>query len=353
MIKIKVGLCVSSHCNMKCLFCYSRQLRNNRIDLNIEDLEKFLNINYTVIEDVNYGTSENVLSYNFDKIVNLVSDFNIPQALTTNGSVALKEEWLRLVLDHICEVDVSLDFPDRRHDMARGINGAYRLVLKTLQELTGNVKITLVCVLFNLNTQPEIVLKLLELANRYNALMRFNIYFPHRVNDPLFPNLFKLYETLRVIFTHSKVISLSEPVIAALLKMKFKEYMGKSVRIYADGSIFPLVYVTDPTYILGNISEGLYLKELSHHQILLKLATIPPPEECKSCIYVDCCKGGTKDRRIIASRQNVRDPICPFSFTSNNPLDLNIDLEKDHTIHSSYLPTIIVKPNLGENYRCL
>ena len=63
MNKWSVGWGTIKDCNMKCKFCYSKEVRTEQIDaLGLDIWIRFIDNNHKYIEAINYGTGENSIS---------------------------------------------------------------------------------------------------------------------------------------------------------------------------------------------------------------------------------------------------------------------------------------------------
>jgi MoaA/NifB/PqqE/SkfB family radical SAM enzyme len=96
--------------------------------------------------------------------------------LTTNGALLNKEKYVRLREAGVDDFSLSLDYPDERHDVFRGIPGLFGKIEALAGALRGieNPGITLSCVIQRDNFRE--ILKLCELAREWGLRMNFSTY---------------------------------------------------------------------------------------------------------------------------------------------------------------------------------
>lgn len=122
--KWNIGWGPISACNMNCQFCYSKNVRKKiDEDLKLEDWIKFVDENHEFINSINYGTGENSISDDWFQLIEYIhTTYKIPQALTSNGYIIERikknKKFEKIFLSAISEVDISLDFYDKKDIMS-------------------------------------------------------------------------------------------------------------------------------------------------------------------------------------------------------------------------------------------
>ena len=96
--------------------------------------------------------------------------------LTTNGALLSKDRYTRLREAGVDDFSLSLDYPDERHDVFRGIPGLFGKIESLAGALQGvrDSGITLSCVIQRDNFRE--ILKLCELARKWGLRMNFSTY---------------------------------------------------------------------------------------------------------------------------------------------------------------------------------
>lgn len=357
MKKFNVGWGITNLCNMNCRFCYSKDMRHSINDITFEDWVKFIDENYKCIDSINYGTGENAMSDDFFKFILYVRNNypDITQSLTTNGflyeKVSNNSKLYNIYKKCIDEVDVSLDFAVAdKHNYFRGQPKAYDWAIKTLEMLQKDKKTsTIVFVGFEETMTHENIDGLFEIAKKYDALVRLNIYRPvsekEETNNKFILSYNTLIEALEYIYKNYKIITLSDVLLGNIYTrgQDIKENTGiDSIRILPEGSICPSTYLITENYRNKyNIKQKNILSKIKFEEFV----EAPIPEECDSCIIKDKCRGGVYDRRMLWYKTlDKRDPYCP--------LENNDDLEKKQfktlkktrvSVHDGYLPTMFFK----------
>lgn len=352
-VKWNVGWGVEERCNMNCEFCYSKEVRNSAASLKLNDYIKFVDNNSKYISSINYGTGENSLSEEWFMLVEYIGK-NYPfirQALTTNGyiSQACKNSVKEKIFEkYIDEIDISLDFASsERHNRFRGNSNAYNMAIDTFKMCnTFSKRITLVFLGTNEVVHPDNLAGLFDIANKYNAYLRTNIYRPTRginaQSKVFILSSLKLIEMLCWIAEDHRIIKVSDSLLAPVMFGNIaKDYSGlSSLRILGDGSITPSTYLINENYRKYNIlDDNLHLNEIDFKD---KIDADCIPLACKKCKFIAECKGGVYDRRILwYGTLKERDPYCPYRLEKFNIDTIKMKPDDNfNSIHDSYLPTI-------------
>lgn len=357
MKKFNIGWGLTNLCNMNCKFCYSKETREKIKDISITDWKKFVDENNEQIDSINYGTGENAILDDFFYFVAYVRKMypNIVQSVTTNGYISKrvleKSEFMDIFRNSIDEVDVSLDFADAdKHCNFRGQSQAYNWAIQTLELLKNiNKKATIVFVGFEETMKKENIDGLFEIAKKYNALLRLNIYRPvsesRAINEKFKLTYQTLNEILKYINEKYEVVGLSDVLIGNLYTddSNIKENTGKgSIRILPNGNICPSTYLISEKYSNKyNIKDEKVLSKI-YFETFEKAKV---PKECEGCIIKDKCKGGVYDRRILWYGTLIeRDPYCPIRYNEEIPKrKFKIKKHGRISVHDDYLPTMFFK----------
>jgi len=357
--KWQVGWGITKKCNMECEFCYSSNAREGSDNLKLEVLTDFVDKNHNYIEAINYGTGENTLVLDWFELINHIR-INYPQieqALTTNGHLAEKvysnKDLYKIVKRSIDEIDISLDYArPSKHNFIRGNKKAYQNAIKTLKFCKEvGIKSTIVFLGIEKTLIRSNLENLFDIASKYGALIRLNIYRPvTEVININPPSSTVIYDALNWIVKNYNVEVLSDPLFSAVFydKGTIKDQSGSnSLRILPDGSITPSTYLVTENWKGGNIKDFNSLKNIEKSNQFQEMKEEYIPDDCVDCNLKERCKGGAKDRRILFYETlNNSDPYCPFNNNIN--IDDLIIIQRDNTdrvtIHDGYLPTLIFSP---------
>ena len=253
----------------------------------------------------------------------------------------------------IDEVDVSLDFCDaKKHAEFRGQPKAYGWALETLALCQKFKKPTTIVFLGSeKNVTHDNIDGLFEIAKKYDAILRMNMYRPTEgVND--FSEKFIIsYDTfvdaLKYIAQKYHIISMNDALFSSFLTNEtVADPSGdRSIRILADVSITPSTYLIDESYIVANITEPNVLEKVEQNGSLANLIVKTIPDECKGCVYEQSCAGGVYDRRYLwYGTLDKKDPYCPGVFIERTKQPIEITATDFVSVHDGYLPTIFFKP---------
>lgn len=355
--KYNVGWGITNSCNMNCKFCYSKDTRHSINDAKIEDWIKFVDENHELIDSINYGTGENTINDDFFKFISYVRKNypEITQSLTSNGHiyerVSKNPELYKIYKECIDEIDVSLDFAIKeKHNYFRGQPKAYDRAINTLKMLQQDKKTsTIVFVGFEETMTHENIDGLFEIAKKYDALVRLNIYRPvsesKETNKKFILSYNTLIDAIEYIYHNYKIVTLSDVLLGNIYTRgnNIKENTGiDSIRILPDGSICPSTYlITEDYRNKYNIKQENVLSNIKFEEF----EEAPIPKKCENCIIKDQCRGGVYDRRMLWYKTlDERDPYCPFENNDNLKKEQFKTLKRKRvSVHDGYLPTMFFK----------
>jgi MoaA/NifB/PqqE/SkfB family radical SAM enzyme len=166
---------VTYSCNARCKHCHL----GGHVDGKLASAEEFGQAARKlkpVVAQISGG--EPLLRRDIEDIVRAVRRPNRAPfiVLTTNGALLNKDRYARLREAGVDEFSLSLDYPDERHDVFRGIPGLFGKIESLAGALQG-VKdrgITLSCVIQRDNFRE--IVKLCELAQEWGLRMNFSTY---------------------------------------------------------------------------------------------------------------------------------------------------------------------------------
>lgn len=357
MKKYSIGWGLTNTCNMNCQFCYSKETRHKIDEVTIEDWKRFVDENHEMIDSINYGTGENAIMDEFFEFVDYIRTNypDITQSLTSNGylyeRVKNNPRYYNIYKRCIDEVDVSLDFNDRdKHGNFRGQPKAFDWAISTLDMLKKDgKKATIVFVGFNETLTKENLDGLFQIAGKFDALLRLNVYRPvtsvESINSRFIADYDQLKEAIEYIGDNYSIVSLSDILFGNLYTDvdNITENTGvDSIRILPNGDICPSTYLIDDEYRNKySIKDKDVLSKIEFKDFI----NPPIPEECSECELRDKCKGGVFDRRILWNGTlEGRDPYCPFEHEDTLPEKHYKILKKNRvSVHDGYLPTMFFK----------
>lgn len=357
MKKWKVGWGIEAKCNMKCAFCYSEKTRKSIGSLGYKDWVKFIDENHERVAEINYGTGENTLSYDWFEFIYYVRK-NYPeigQALTTNGylSERIKDaRYKKIIEESIDEVDISLDFSDKnKHNEWRGQENAYDWALKTLEFLKDtDILSTIVFIGTNETFHKNNLDGLFEIAGNNKAKLRMNLYRPTNGIDEkskrFISSFYNILEALYYINDNYKVLSICDPLFSSIItkgNLKSDPSGVNSIRILSDGSITPSTYLISEEFRRVNITMENALSLIEEDKLFNEFKLAPVPSSCSGCSYIEGCRGGVYDRRYLWYKSfKERDPYCPYRLGDNQSFrEIAVTREEGFSsIHDGYLPTM-------------
>lgn len=355
-----VGWGYSDRCNMKCPYCYSRKARSvssSIIEQKLSSAIAFALSNAKHIKSINWGTGENSLEkewWHLVKELRLVAP-DILQGVTTNGYLGAlcteDDEYLNIFVDCIDDLDVSLDFADEsRHNALRGHPMAYDWAVETLRLCNEHGKPCSLVMVGSDESLCEVNIdEVFSFAKNYGCNVRINILRPTPGVSAVPPSYKTIKQALIYIVDQYAVISLADPLFAALFGEVASDESGtSSLRILPDGSITPSTYLTEKPWIACGIYDFQMpkLKDVGQQLPFSRISDSSLPVACERCPKAHSCKGGAKDRRILwYGDLSERDPYCPTRHDGDLGWgEISSDgwgMKKGPLIHDGYLPTLI------------
>ncbi len=357
MKKYNIGWGITNACNMKCKFCYSKDVRQNTKSIGLADWIKFIDENHELIDSINYGTGENACCDDFFKFLKYVRQKypEITQAVTSNGYIYEKiynqPELYEIYKNCIDEIDISLDFCDKyKHNEFRGQTKAYDWAINALDMLQRDNKTrTIVFVGFEETLQKENIDGLFKIARKYDALLRLNIYRPvsneKAINERFILSYDTLTDALEYINEKYSIVSLNDILFGNIytVNQKIDENTGiNSIRILPDGSICPSTYLITEKYKNNySIKNKNVLSKIQFTDFI----EAPVPKKCKACEIKERCRGGVFDRRLLwYNSLEERDPYCPYENNDSVEKQQFKTLKKERiSVHDGYLPTMFFR----------
>lgn len=366
-----IGWSIGSYCNAKCNHCYSWKTRRgnesflsrNEIDIIIGKL-----IDYRV-KTVNFGGNEPIFTNGKDVsqsvlpyIIKKLSDADVSCGITTNGFTAnyLYENHLEAFLS-IADWDFSLDSPcAEEHDGNRNLSGAFSGVMKAIDRCSLHKKpYSIVIAGMKTNLDNENLSKFLELAKEVKAELRINFLKPiEKHHFELMPSREQVYCAMDYLLNNTKLITLSEPVLAAQLKLPLQGCPcgDSSFRIRAKvGSRVPVTPCVYMDFDGGDIlTESIteIINSPVFNDFVSRKKKLPNACKEKNCELIHECLGGCTARTLLMTGDaNSVDPYCPLGsiaklsavLTPENSASKQEELKRVR-VHENYLCTWIGKP---------
>jgi radical SAM protein with 4Fe4S-binding SPASM domain len=303
-----VGLGLTNECDLACAHCYRDTDRIDRLSL--DDVRRV--VENLPVRSVNLGTGENGLHPQFHEILEYLRERGTTTALTSNGYTAavLSDDELRSFAD----LEFSLDFAtEREQDSWRG-PGNWRLVLdQTARALKLGVPVTIIAVMMRTNYDklPEIG----ALAAGHGANFRVNVY--QAVKTDAFSLDYEQFWTgFQRLLDSCPLAVCNEPIVRAILGFDAASGgCGKgTIRVTPKGEVLPCVYW--PRRNLGLADLEKFGVGIVNSPAFRELERIP--QFCRSCRFVESCRGGCPSRRLLRGGLDLPDEFCPFA--AGNPL---------------------------------
>lgn len=248
-------------------------------------------------------------------------------------------------------MDVSLDFAQRdKHNEFRGQNLAYDWAINTLKMLKEDgKKSTIVFVAFNETLREKNISELFDIANKYNSILRMNIYRPvsndATINSKFICKYDEIMNFLNYVNENHNIISIKDMLFGNILcneNINIKDNTGvNSIRILPNGKISPSTYLISEEFTHKyHINQDNVLSILNFSDSIKNIL----PAKCEGCEFENSCAGGVIDRRILwYGTLKQRDPYCPKRLRKKIPCIKFKQSSERVSVHDEYLPTMFFK----------
>lgn len=297
-----VGMGLTNACNLACAHCYRP---TDRIDY--VSLEQIRTICETLpVTSMGMGTGENLLHPQFGAIVNYLHEQGVKLSIASNGHSLVNMGETLLAKFH--DVELSIDYPSReQQDGLRG-PGNWELVHQAIRlcQMQGK-PVSILCTL--MCTNWHLMDEMVGLAQELGVLLRVNVYQAVR-SDAYRLSYDQFWGAYRRLFSAGKVVSCSEPIVAAAMGLPdVQSPCGRnSIRFDMRGRIIPCVYwpLTSATPLtiadLPSLGEAVL-----EHDFFQQARTTPSHA-------ADCpCQGGCASRRSLDGNLAGHDEYCPWA----------------------------------------
>jgi len=140
---MSIGISVNSVCNLKCVMCDVGQKNtgsqfyeklSDKSDLGLDVIKNVIMDVKGFKPIININSTEPLLYKDLPEVIEIIKKCGLKCTITTNGYLLEKhaEYIVEMGLDNL---SVSIDGPDKVHDMIRGVNGAFRRAINGIKKV--------------------------------------------------------------------------------------------------------------------------------------------------------------------------------------------------------------------------
>lgn len=308
---MEITLWLTYMCNLNCTYCYEGSEKKN-LHMNMETAKKAIEYVSNRISEVEQGENVNinlhggepllnfeVLAYIMRKLKKIKDQYqdkiNISISLTTNA-VLLNEEILKILIENIDYLAISIDGDIESHDCNRVFHngeGSFHIVEKNAKmalqfepEITARITIT-----------PQTVANLFENTKFLHELGFIHIASVINQYDPTWKkkHMNILNEQIEKMSNYQveqeqagKRVHLSMVREMEFRRKSFCLGGEKTIHISPDGCIYPCSHVVgDEKFNLGDVKNGIieerldFIREINSQKV----------ERCDACKWSEICYG--------------------------------------------------------------
>ena len=178
LLPINVTLDITQHCNMKCPHCYNNGSDKESPDIlsKKEVLALLKDLKHAGVKTINFAGGEPLLHPELFDFIIKAKQQGFVVGVSTNGlllSEALVDKLNDTGLDNM---QISVDYPDNRHDVFRGKKGLFDNIIRSIKEIKRtNMKILVSTTIMseNIHHIHDINKLIAKLGVDYHLLNRF------------------------------------------------------------------------------------------------------------------------------------------------------------------------------------
>lgn len=337
-------------CNQFCKHCYNAS-KPVAAEYTFKQLKQIADKVCPDISDINYGTGEFFSNPNTLFLADYIKKQypKVKQALTSNGSTVIMINPEK-ILTIFHDVDVSLDFPDKkRHNAFRRHERAWDWVQDSLQILSDNNIPRTITSCVNSETTDEDIIGLLNTAQKYNAMWRINWFrCTGRGEKSLRISAERAWSIIE--FLSDKVVfNCLDSIFAGPLEVPCRPcpagYYSCRIHENMDSSCYP--FLKGNYWSGGNLLDPkVNLETIYHSPAFVRLRNRMIPY-CENCEFWSLCRGGCVTRGFLHNGGiNQPDDYCPLRAGIMDKVKrIRIKYESScNLVHDGYLCTTIMRP---------
>ena len=325
---LEVHFSVSNACSQKCLHCYMDSGERDAGELSGEEFRKAVDLLADMgVFHMALGGGEALERPDFFELASYVRSRGMVPNLTTNGQLITRETAARCRI--FGQVNVSIDGVDARQGAGRDPDALAQAVRGVDLLLEAGVEVGLNCVVAKqsfdrlpgvFSFAAERGLADLELLRLKPAGRGTQAYFYRRLTPAQNREFYPVIRDLSLQYGVAAKIDCSfVPMFCwhrpdKTLMEQFSVYGCEAgnvlLGVRSDGRFAGCSFLPGEE----NIMELPKLWDSSANLSRLRNWTDRAPEPCRSCSYLDICKGGCRAvARFVAGDLYAPDPECPFA----------------------------------------
>lgn len=304
MIKEKLSIEVTTHCNIDCSFCFARAGNAERFSLSTDLVKAIIADGYnTGYRRLHITGGEPLLWEGLFEILDYAFGMGYKTAFINTNGTLLKENIVnRLAAYRGLWISVSLDGSEALHEYLRG-KGSYRQVIQGIKKaLDAGINLfifTLACK----SILPDLPYFVNQTYRQFSSIKCLTLIPLFKSQDGVFPLSKQLLEPddfLQLVRTVAllnvggfKTDFLNDPMVNVASKILKMPWIPPTYPLYRDGSMIimanrdiRLSHSSD--YIFAKYKSGMIEKVLTSDEY--KRAVSPDEATCPSCEYKELCR---------------------------------------------------------------
>jgi len=344
-------------CNMNCEHCYnSSGMKESIPRYSFGELIIVADKICPHIRDINFGTGELACNPNAMELIRYIATKypHVDIAITSNGYTITQMTPVD-IKRNLNDVDISIDFPDsERHNSFRRHGEAWNWAIRSLEILRDVRLQRTITMCLTDQVELEDMLKMLRLADKYEACLRINWYRKTgRGSKNLQISAEKAWSVIEFL-ADKAVFSSLDSIFAGPLGVKSQPCPAGnfSARIHQDMNVTAYPFLKGKMWTAGNILDShTSMNDIYNSVSFRKLRNRSIPR-CQDCAFKSTCGGGCVTRAALHNNGILEiDDYCPVYYQQMTVVDRlrgKIIVHKQgNLVHDGYLCTTILKPHEG------
>ena len=307
---------ITKKCNLNCKHCSNADNKNMSKDLSIDKCEDIIiQLRKAGVFRITLEGGEPFVRGDFLDIVKIANKYKYRPKVATNGTM-ITDELAKQLLGKVNLVQVSIDGPERIHNMIRKLDNIFDKSITGIKHLISNgVPTSIAMVLMNDNIDHAF--DVLALAKKLGVkIVRFIDYIPVGNGDlsnapgaiRLKDFYIKLVDYERensdvTVIKSKKIVALIDDMIDTsplLMSVKNTDPLGCEAgtvlaHIRSDGQLIPCVFFREGEYNCGSLLEQTFEDLWNNSEVLKQFRNLGElPNECNDCSNNKFCRGGCR-----------------------------------------------------------
>ncbi|CAK2488335.1 putative Radical SAM core domain-containing protein [Vibrio crassostreae] len=322
---LRVYIDTTYECNLSCDYCYNKLDEKDAETMSLEDYANlFSQMQDAGVYKLSIAGGEPFADKRIFEIVSMARERGITVSMTSNGTMLNAKIIEGLTKSGIKRLTISLDSatPSIAERLRPGLK--FDRLIRNIKLLGGiGVDISLKCT-FNVDMPRDEVVRLVELADSIDCISSIKFNFERDLVAPFYHaeldevkryfELFHFIESLKKDSSVKIILNQMNPAMSPTKVMSSRVGIGcpagrDLMYINPYGEVKGCALLSKD-FVAGNIKNSSLLDLWLNSEQMKKLKNYPLGDKCINCKYIESCRGGCTQRRVLNGGMSVHDYYC-------------------------------------------